>query len=163
MNFKDYDFSRCQYRVDEISDKKKVLDVYPEFKLHVEFQVKKTSLPGNINVDKIMRYILVLYQKNSPLLTIDNPSKRKFVAGTLANYDRTDKGFSKGYQEVINGKNELVNKMIIRFLRMQKNHDFASLMIYDNAFYNSLQELADAQNIGNLKDRDWETHGFLHS
>ena len=142
MGFENYDFSRCEYRVDKLPDKADIFEAYPNLSIYKEFKAK---LGPGVAKDRIMRYIFCLYQKNTPLITIENSHKRKLEAANLCNFSKiSEKQYHPTYKKIIDGTHSVFNKMVIRFIRIQKDHEFSQLVIYDELYYQSLLELKEA-------------------
>lgn len=132
-----------------------MLDMYPEFKMPVD----------GVSIIAILRYIGVLYQKNSPFLTIESIAKRKIAAANWAGFKRTDKGdkFLKTYMDIIAGKNDNVNKMIVRMCRIQKNPDFQQLVIYETVLARELDSLMNMKNPDDIKKTKGNIDSFTDS
>ncbi len=135
MDYTEKDFDNCfinPYKINNkltcknIESNLPALYVYPEFK-------KETTLPLAI----ILKYIAALYQEQTPLRKIDNITKRKIIAASIAGFPTTEQNeITEEGQDIINSKNEIVNKMIIRFCRIQRNPNFTRLVKTEEFYHN---------------------------
>lgn len=155
----EYDFSNMMYNVSELPSGSNILSVYPRLKQYSEFN-KVGEASAKANLEKIFRYIVYFYDKNSPLKdSIENIIKRKIEAARLAGFvAKVVAGknvFSPIAKQMLNCKNEAINKMIIRYCRMQGSRDFSLLVSGQEAFYNTLLQLIDPddENAKETKDK----------
>jgi len=119
------------------------LNTYPEFK-----KLQHPKLIGNFN--EVFRYMVYMYDKNSPLLHITDIYKRKSKAAQLAGFEVSGRAGKKRFSEfvidVINCENEETNKMIIRMCILQRSDKFSLLVVGYENFYNTLKELVDSES-----------------
>jgi len=155
----EYDFSNMMYNVNELPLGSNVLSVYPRLKQYVEFS-KIEEATAKANLEKIFRYIVYFYDKNSPLKdSIENVIKRKIeaarLAGFIAKKEAGKNVFSPIAKQMLNCQNESINKMIIRYCRMQGSRNFSLLVSGQEAFYNTLLQLIDPddENAKETKDK----------
>ena len=155
----EYDFSNMMYNVSELPSGSNILSVYPRLKQYSEFN-KVGEASAKANLEKIFRYIVYFYDKNSPLKdSIENIIKRKIEAARLAGFvAKVEAGknvFSPIAKQMLNCKNESINKMIIRYCRMQGSRNFSLLVSGQEAFYNTLLQLIDPddENAKETKDK----------
>lgn len=119
-----------------------VLDLYPKLAEFKEF--KATVKP--LHKDKTIRYILYCYDIKSPLVKNNvELMKRKYEALILAGYELSaSKKFSADIERMIMGENDKVNKMIVRFVRIQKNHKYSLLVATEQAYYKKINTMMDS-------------------
>lgn len=121
-----------------------VLDLYPEF---------KDRLRSGLELDLVLRYIMILYQERSPLWSIDDFNRRKVYASIFAPFPKKDSQITEPYKDIIAGRDKTVNRMIIRFCRMQRNADFTKLVVYENALYHDLELMNDAETETSIRQK----------
>lgn len=158
MEYTKEDFQGLLYNVYELPLDKdprhewKELASYPEFR-----KPQHPKVIGHFN--EIFRYIVYMYDKNSPLIYITDTYKRKMTAGELAGFTLNGKKGVKRFNDfitdVLNCENDEVNRMIIRMCMLQRSDKFSLLMVGYENFYNTLTELLDneADKTKDTKDK----------
>lgn len=150
MDYNDSSFSGLMFNVFRVPEKSDILKTFPSLNRYKEFSAEM-SLDRNI----VLRYIIYMYDQRTPLRAIDNIFKRKNEAAILAKFPEDKKNpFKKEYEDVILNKNQVVNRMIIRFVRIQKNPSFSQLVSYEEAFYNQLEKLRTDDREDQEKTKD---------
>lgn len=140
MEFSKNDFARLQYNVYDLPEDKEVLEHWKELKRFPEFTTK--NLTG-INRDKVMRYIILVYDKRSPLLSQKNLSLRKKTAAELAGFEKNEAGlFQDSVMAMINLENKHIARMIIRYARIQSDTKYALLVAGMEALYENLIKIS---------------------
>lgn len=142
------DFDKCLYNVFAIPRNRTIASVYPIFKQYKEF---KGDL-GELNNNNMIRYIVYVYDKNSPLQAVDEMPKRKAEAAALAGFvPKSDGEFHEDLVRVMKGTHDIANKMIIRYLRMQKRPTYSLLVATNEAYYAALEKMIDnSQDAGKI-------------
>lgn len=134
------DFDRCSFNpLREIG--KSVLGIYPDFKDRQGFLVG--SFGVGLDREKVLRWIIALYQLDSPLV-VDFPDykKRRAEAGVIVGFKTKGGVFEDVYMDVLIGKNERVNKAIIEFCRMLRDDDYTELKLYQDRLYAAFDKLS---------------------
>lgn len=113
-----------------------------EFKKHKEYY-SKTELP----LYKVVRYIVLCYDKHSPLvLNIPDINKRKVKACDVSAINiRKDNKDSKYAIDMINGNCPEVNAMIIRYIRGFHSELYSQYVAVQEAYYKELLKLQDGE------------------
>jgi len=124
-----------------------IFDAFPKLLDYQEFGVQ---LPGELSINKVFKYIVYAYDQKSPFVTqIDDLVLRKKEAIQEAGFLANNNEFSEVVKKMLNCENEKVNKMIIRYCRLQ-GKDFTNLVASQEAFYQ-----INAQLLSNIKsDKD---------
>lgn len=155
----EYDFSNLMYNVYEMPIGSNILSLFPKLKQYSEFS-KIEEASAKANLEKIFRYIVYFYDKNSPLKDdIENVIKRKIEAARLAGFvakkEANKNVFSPIAKQMLNCQNQSINKMIIRYCRLQGSRNFSLLVSGQEAFYNTLLQLIDPddENAKETKDK----------
>jgi len=135
---------------------------FTKLKVYQEF----TAPVHNLSKLKVLAYISYMYDKNTPLNAIQDILKRKVQAAELAGFKKEKGGvFSKIVENMMRCKNKAVNKMIIRYVRMQRNPKYSYLVTIEEAYYNELQKILEGDDAGSYKkardmQKDVETIGI---
>ena len=148
MKFKDSDFSGMMFPIYDLPKSKSVLKEFPELDKYKEF---KTTIA--LDKDKVIRYIMFCYDKRSPLLKEADLSKRKIVALELAGFSKEKGGkYNENLLRMISCENDSINRMMVRFLRIQNDLDFSLLTTLTENYFNTLLQVNS--NIVFNKDGD---------
>lgn len=134
--------SELKFRIDMVPSTKPVMKAFPVLAMYPEF---KERLPVKLELDLVLRYIMILYQERSPLFTVEDYTRRKIFAALFAGFPKKDGKFDDAYKEIISGRNKTVNRMAIRFCRMQRSTDFTRLVIYESALYVDYEAMSDPE------------------
>jgi hypothetical protein len=145
-HYTDEDFDKMLIPVHRLKEKDNVLQKFTILKEYKEFQQPLEDM----DINNIMVFIVLCYDQNSPLvLNIVDPYKRRVEAAKLAGFRSGDDGtFFVNYMSVVLGEEFTVNKMIIRYCRMQRNTEFAKLMIFEESYYKELEALKNETDAG---------------
>ncbi len=138
MDFKPEDFKKLKFPCYEIEKGKDLLEVFPELTRYPEFVSREHSLDNNA----VLRYIIYLYDKFSPLISEKNIIKRKMLAAHLAGFEMIEKKYPELIEQVITGRNIYVNRMACVYIRNQRDIQYASLITGLSMFYDNLAQLS---------------------
>lgn len=150
------DFNGFKYqRV--ISWKTDILKAYPELRRHKEFDPKlyKTM---RLSHDKIFRYVLLVYTRNILFESIPSMVNRKREAALLAGFEPnsdTDT-FSPDIERVLTCENQLVNKLIVLVIRLNKDSLWQQYCAFEEARANQIYKM-----IGGVDSKDKEQTSTL--
>lgn len=105
----------------------------------------------------VFAYIVLCYDFNSPHVKHNEILiKRKRDAATDAMFTKENSSkFDKFYEDIILCRNDVVNRMIIRFVRILRVSDWSTLVAYEEKLNQQLQKLLD--NTGVLEPNDEKT------
>lgn len=121
-------------------DGQSILDKYPILKLFPEFNKEIDPL---LDKEQIIKYIMLLYQPNTPLKAITTIAERKLQAALLAGYrlDNKTKRFSSRVESVISCDDADVNDMIIKMGMLTLDFVYSDLMMYEDANFKNDQKI----------------------
>jgi hypothetical protein len=136
MEFNPEDFKKLKFDPYNLIWSKPATKRYPEIGEREAFS-SVNRIAAGVSKDNVVRYILFLYQKGSPLLEIRDRTKARVEAAKLSRFDMNEDGtdFTGNYKDVMLCRNEVSNKMIVDFCRMQNDHAFASYALYNDLLY----------------------------
>ena len=127
------------YPVLSIPEGKTVLKQFPGLKKFEEFQKRFDP-----DTDKIHRYVLLMYTVNI-LQSLPNVEERKIEAAKLAGFTLTRGKFDSKTEKLLSCKIDEVNDLIIRVCCLDRNEDFAELMVYEQSYYAQLKKLLNPE------------------
>ena len=139
MKFSKREFKDMKYPVLSIPEGKTVLKQFPGLKKFLEFQKRFDP-----DTDKIHRYVLLMYTVNI-LQSLPNVEERKIEAAKLAGFTLTRGKFDRKTEKLLSCMVDEINDLIIRVCCLDRNEDFAELMVYEQSYYAQLKKL-------------WKTH-----
>ena len=135
------DFKKLRFKVMEYED---LYESIPEIKIYPEFiELKNTDL----DFDKVFRYIAFIHDYNSPLHLEADIKRKKVEAAKLAKFPEDDGVFEKEYMNILQNTGAWqthINKAIIRYARIQNDHNFVTLASYDEVLLNNHLTLLSA-------------------
>ena len=139
VNFKPVDYKDILYPVHTLKRGVSIFDSFPKLLDYQEFVV---PLPGSISIDKVFKYIVFVYDAKSPFFNqIEDLVDRKKQAIVEAGFKPDNSGnFRDSVKDILNCEDNKVNKMIIRYCRMQ-GKDFTNLIASQEAYYQINLEL----------------------
>jgi hypothetical protein len=120
-------------------------EIYPELRDREGFLVGSFGI--GLDRDKVIRWIMALYQPESPLVRDYVDYKvRRYQAGLLVGFgmSKDGSGFSKLYMEVVLGLNGRVNRFIVDFCRILRDDDYSEMRVYQDKLYRMLGVLAES-------------------
>lgn len=121
-----------------------ILTKYDEFKMKLDRLVK----------EKVLRYIIFAFDRNSPLIGINDILERRVEAATLAGFMIKDRKFKPQVDKMIRGLIPEVNHMIIRYCMFLGDTDYTILITYEDSLIKELQALIDFDNAKSANDED---------
>lgn len=153
LQFHPREFQNMRYNVEKVPEGTSVTQFYKELAKIREF---KTSAGEGIDNDKVNRYVLLLYDQKSPYRAkYHDILKRKIeVAHDLAFKTLDDGNFESPIEDMLRGKNTIINKKIVQFVRMHRSFKYSYLVSMESAYYNLMLEIigGETRNIGKAKE-----------
>jgi hypothetical protein len=150
--FSSKDFEGLLYNITLVSPNKKVVVAFP----------KLASLPSfrhtfrKIDKEKIIRYIILMYDKDTPFRKRYNKvNQRKIEVARYVGFEHEDGGlFSDDVNDMLMGNNNDVNRMVVEYVRHQKNYKYTYLVGLEEGFHTILQEVTNGKisNLSKLED-----------
>lgn len=113
---------------------------FPILTKYKEFQksLKKFNLP----TDKVIRYIVYAFDKNSPLSGILDIMERRYEALELAKFPKDKNGnYSKKIELMVHSGIPDINRMVIRYCLFTGDTEYAVLTTYEDALIKELNNL----------------------
>lgn len=136
IEFEDKDYERMMFNVHALHHKTPVVNAFPKLKAFSEMTM---PIEKGVDNNKVLKYIMYMYDINTPLKKIEDINKRKYVAATMSKFPTTSEGhFSELYEKIMAGKNFKVNQKIFRFLRFHRSAEYAFLVSVENSYYSNL-------------------------
>ncbi len=146
MELKKTDFDKLQYNVHAIEESADILALFPDLKRFPEFiepiSIIKDGQPLTINKNKILKYVFYCYDKNSPFIYEKNLIRRKILCAQQAGFKVNELGkFNDVIDNILKGNNDIVNRMIIRFVRNQRDLRYSLLTAGLENYYDNINKL----------------------
>jgi Holliday junction resolvase RusA-like endonuclease len=140
MDFKASDFDKLTFNVYRLDTTKRGLfDYFPILETYFKELVDELNDATELDYNVVLKYVIFMYDTRTPLQYIDNILKRKMNAMELAGVPVDDSGnFIEAYISSFDGFSFEVNRIIVKYCRIQRNHDFSELKFYDDTFYSEM-------------------------
>lgn len=150
MEFNADDFKKLQYNVYDLPSDKTVLKTFPELERYPEFLL---TLSKGLNRDSVIRYVILLYDKRSPLLGEKNLIKRKKIAAEMAEFPKQKDGnYDETVLAMMRNENENVSRMVVRYVRNQADMRFALLVSGMETYYENIFQITNSDKDSNAQD-----------
>lgn len=160
-NFAENEFKDMMFDVSIVQPPKHVITAYPRLRKIKEFKTKFTRL----NKDKVIRYIMLLYDKNTPFrIKFNDVLIRKVEAAKGAGWEIVEQGlFQEDVEKLLRGENKQVNKMIVAFVRLHRNFKYSYLIALEETFYRFLNESIEGEikNLAQMKSTQAELEELI--
>jgi hypothetical protein len=142
------DFRNAKYNVLAIG-KQKVINSFPYLKKFPEFNNDYKEETG-IENDMIFRYMLLMYTDNI-IRTIPDLYSRKKESALLAGFSRDEKTnkFSPEVEKMLICEYDVLNDLIIRVGRINHNHAFMQLIVFEETRAKEMAKLSSGSNDNN--------------
>lgn len=139
MKYSQSDFSGLSVPVHLAKTDKPIKDQFSLFTLYPEFS---KSIP-EIEQDSLLKYIVYMYDCNTPLKSISDMLTRKAKAAELAGIKSDNNHWPLPVLQMFYGQSKVANAMMIRYARVQQNQDWFILKTFEEKLFKSLQMLVD--------------------
>jgi len=152
--FNDKEFAQMMFSPVRIPEGTSVLKYYKELGKYRAFKLD----PGEgIDHDKLMQYIFCMYDKNSPYRRkYSDVLKRKIEVAHDVEFEDVGGGvFTPPIEDMMKGRNRVVNYKIVEYVRLHRNFKYAFLVSIETSYYTIMldimggatKQISDARNI----------------
>lgn len=130
-NYNKNDFNKLRYPLNVFSYGK--WDNVEDLKNYPIFSIKL----GEIDRALLFKWIMLMYDSNSPFNDIIDIKKRAIIAADEAGFPKTksnSKGFAGEYNDIVMFRSVHrinIGKMIIQYCRLQRDSDYTQLVVYE--------------------------------
>ena len=152
--FKAKDFDKILYPVHKLKKGADIFESYPNLLDYPEFTESINKLSASTPIDKVFKYIVFIYDSKSPYVTqISDLTTRKIQAAKDVGF-RTNhaSGFSSSVVSMLNCQSDVINEIIIRYLRLQ-GKDITGMAV-DQEVYYQLNRRVLRGLVGNEDEKD---------
>jgi len=141
-NFADRDFSKLMYNPRTIAADKSIVRKYPQLGKLPSWRMQITTM----DKQKVFRYIIYMYDRNSPFRTKFNDlNKRRIEAAKEAGFRLTQGVFPEDVEEMLKGKMDKINRMIVDFVRHHRSYKYSYLVANEESFYRIMQQVLNGE------------------
>ena len=153
LSFHQKEYSLMQFDPSRIPEGMSILKFYKDLAKVKAFR----DDPGpEIDNEKVMQFIMLTYDKNSPYRKkFPDVLKRKIEVAHDCQFKITDGGvFESATEDFLKGKNRIVNRKIVEYVRLHRNFKYSFLVSMENAYYNLMLEIlgGDTKNVMKAKE-----------
>lgn len=150
------DYGQLFLPIQDFEENEDILFRLPHLKKWSEFAEFGGTPAGELNRDKVFRYMNLLYSSGSKLINTHrhNLGARKEEAAILAGFDLKKKTIKEKVQnDLFEVRNPNILKMIMRFLILQKNPLWSSIVTTEQCFSEYQEIIMDALSRDDEKKR----------
>lgn len=140
--FNNLEFRGMLYNPSKVPEGESVFKIFPELKHHQPF--KKSPGP-ELNNDLVMLFIFCMYDKSTPYRgKYTDVLKRKIEIAHDVGFVIDEKGnFEDPVEDLLKGKNEIVNRKIVEFVRIHRSFKYTYLVTIEASYYNVMLEVME--------------------
>ena len=153
LQFHSKEFIQLRYNIDKVPEGSTILQTFKELAKIKEF---RTSAGEGIDNDKVNRYVILMYDSKSPYRSkYHDVLKRKIEIVHDLGFLVIEGGtFESPVEDILRGKNEIVNKKIIQYVRMHRSFKYSYLVAIESSYYNLMLEIigGDTRKLGVAKE-----------
>lgn len=143
------DFKRMRFNIYDLPKETSVVDKFPELLRYEEFKKKEVFIPdspakltgAHLPADHVHRYIILCYDKGSPLLKEPDLNKRKRIAAELAGMKYSDTKKESGARKIRACQSEMANKMMLRIIRSCHDLEYALLTSITEHYWTTIAQI----------------------
>jgi len=139
------EFNSMLFNPIQVPDGADVLKLYKDLAKYKEFKLN----PGEgIDKNKVLLYIFSMYDLHSPYRKkYDDVRKRKIAIAHDVKFPMDEEGrFASPIEDLLQGKNEKVNRMIVAYVRMHRNFKYSYLVSLEASYYGMLEGVIAGDN-----------------
>lgn len=130
--FKKDQFSKCAFNP-MIEDS--MLKTYPKLAEIIEMEWLRDN-----HLEKILKYVIMVFDPKSPLMSISNLNERKLAASELCGIDKISKDAASSI--LSNSYGNMLPTLIIKYLTtFPRSRDWAILCVIENKFWETISLL----------------------
>ncbi|MGD0340525.1 MAG: hypothetical protein ABSA76_02290 [Bacteroidales bacterium] len=160
--FHSKEYQSLMFNIDRIPEGATVLQFFKDLGKIKEFKIDAGL---GIDNDKLMRYVILMYDKGSPYRRkFTDVLKRKIEVAHDCEFETVEGGnFLPPVENFLKGKNEKVNKKIVAYVRMHRNYKYSYLVTIDESYYALMLEIlgGETKKIASAKDVQGELEETL--
>ena len=149
--FSNVEYKKMMFNPSKVTEKDSVLKVFPELSKNKIF--KKSPGP-KISNDLVMLYIICTYDKKTPYRTkYPDILKRKIEVAADVGFKIDSLGkFESPIEDFLKGKNEVINKKIVEYVRIHRNFKYTYLVAIEKAYYSLMLESLTDPTVNSMKN-----------
>ena len=151
MEFAPSDFNRLMIDVYNADMSVPFVNQFHQLQIYTECS---DIIPKKLERNKIIKWIVYVYDKGSPYRDkYKNLTQRKVQAMIDAGYGLEGEFFPKEIEDILQGKNERVCNMIIAYIKLHCDAEYAHLILLEAMYFQIYREVLSGitQKIGELE------------
>lgn len=130
------EYEKMQYFIENIPDNENVIEKFPDLLAQAHVFMGDSDLPQGVSADKVMRYLIYMYDPNTPLRReIPDIKKRKQFALTKLNIVKAgDVEVPDGYSEMCGMNKDWIVTRFIAFTKFFKSMAYEKLLVAEERY-----------------------------
>jgi len=153
LQFSNIEFKRMAFNPIKYAGPGSLFKVFPKLS---KYKIFKKSPGPDLNNERVMLYIICLYEKNTPYRPkyLDVLQRKIEVAHDVGFEVGKDGLFDDAVEIFMKGGNAIVNAKIVEFVRMHRNFKYSYLVGIENSYYTIMKEImsGNTKRLSELKD-----------
>lgn len=140
--FQSEEFAKLTFPIFTLGKNDLVLEKFPRLKtVFNNVVIKSEEKILSIDINKVIRYIIFVYDKGSPLIKkIDNLVTRKITGAILAGFEYQD-SFERDVDLMMKCRISDINTMIVKYCRLMKSRLYSLVVVSNESFNGTLEEI----------------------
>lgn len=149
-----YVFKGLLFPVFDYPEGTKLLERFPQLAQWPEFKT-----PTRHDINKVIRYIVAMYDKNGICVYESNGFKRKKLSAEIAGWKPDKDGDFRGpVKEMMEGMDVPVNLMIIRYCKLQRSTRYSTLVGMREVYYSILGKMLNHEDVNTKESQMFEDY-----
>lgn len=140
LNYKESDYEDMLVPVHRLPETVDIVNYYKKFRDYHEFNVDTVQ-----DKNKLLRYIVLMYDFNSPFTVIKDLIKRKTLCALEAGFEQIDDKFDDNTITMMICLDPQINSMIIRYLSFFNNHEYSYLVALLEGYWKELHNITEGK------------------
>ena len=135
IEIQNQDFDKLLFPVNLLGDNDDPLKVFGKLNKWAEFKSHKYPL---LQFNKIFKWIVFVYDMNSPFQKINDIIKRKVEVARYVKLFEDANDISDDVKKILLNEDKIANRMLIAYVRMHRESKYAVVVALEQKFYNDL-------------------------
>jgi len=144
IEIQNQDFDKLLFPVNLLGDNDDPLKVFGKLNKWAEFKSHKYPL---LQFNKIFKWIVFVYDMNSPFQKINDIIKRKVEVARYVKLFEDANDISDDVKKILLNEDKAVNRMLIAYVRMHRESKYAVVVALEQKFYNDLLISQDGKKV----------------
>lgn len=144
------DYSRIRWNIEDIPEHENVIEKFKDLMACGHVFMDEDNLPQDVNPDKVLRFLILMYSPNTPIRDIPDQRRRKqYVLNKLNLID--GESVSTGYKQMCEMQEPWIVSRFLTFTRLFSNLEYRSIAVCEERM-TKLEEFMMTSSIDKATD-----------